>query len=223
LVPVEPGTLCARGILLSNLCTDLVRSLVATADAASWQQVRSHYADLFEQAARWCTEEQLVEGASEITSIIEARYDGQSFEIPVLLPTDYFAGDAPPVNAFVELFHAAHEQVYGYRIAHRKVVIVNCRLQVTGVVPKAPLQPTANTENARPTDLANALVENRNVYLDADCGFIDLPVYRRSELAISAIIEGPAIVQEMSSTTFIGSGDVARVDPFANLIIDIGD
>ena len=223
LVPVEPGTLCARGILLSDLRTDLVRSLVTTANAPSWKQVRSHYADLFERASQWCAEERLSEGASENTAIIEARYDGQSFEIPVLLPADFFVGDAPPVDAFIELFHVAHERVYGYRIQGREVVIVNCRLQVTGVVPKAPLRPTKYASDAPPTDQAGALIEKRRVYLDADLGFADIPVYRRPSLSIGATIEGPAIVQEMSSTTFIGPGDVARVDPFANLIIDIGE
>ena len=39
IVPQEPGTMCARGILLTDISFDFVRSLITQAGAASWPAV----------------------------------------------------------------------------------------------------------------------------------------------------------------------------------------
>jgi N-methylhydantoinase A len=45
------------------------------------------------------------------------------------------------------------------------------------------------------------------------------PVYRRSELPIGTAIEGPAVVEEYSSTTVIGAGDHLVVGKLGELRI----
>ena len=50
LVPVEPGTMCARGILLSDVSLDLVRSEITPADEQSWPR---HHGTLRRDAGRW--------------------------------------------------------------------------------------------------------------------------------------------------------------------------
>ena len=50
-------------------------------------------------------------------------------------------------------------------------------------------------------------------------GFVDCPSYDRYKLAAGGIIEGPAIVEEMDSTTVIHPGFSAEVDRFGNLLI----
>ena len=45
LVPVEPGTMCARGILLSDVSLDLVRSEITAADAQNWPRIVERFAD----------------------------------------------------------------------------------------------------------------------------------------------------------------------------------
>jgi N-methylhydantoinase A len=43
-------------------------------------------------------------------------------------------------------------------------------------------------------------------------------VYARSGLAPGIAIKGPAVIEEMSSTTLLGPGQSARVDAIGNLI-----
>jgi N-methylhydantoinase A len=45
-------------------------------------------------------------------------------------------------------------------------------------------------------------------------------IYDRSKLRQGDVIQGPAIVCEMDSTTLIESGCVARVDPVGNILIE---
>jgi len=46
-------------------------------------------------------------------------------------------------------------------------------------------------------------------------------VFSRSKLRSGNEIEGPALIEEHASTTVISAGDIARVDAFGNLHIQI--
>ena len=46
-------------------------------------------------------------------------------------------------------------------------------------------------------------------------------VYDRRGLPPGAAIEGPAIVEQLDTTTFLGLGDRARVDDFGNLVMEV--
>jgi N-methylhydantoinase A len=48
----------------------------------------------------------------------------------------------------------------------------------------------------------------------------DAVIFDRDKLAVEAVIPGPAIVQEMDSTTLILPGHAATVDEVGNLLID---
>ena len=218
IVPVEPGTLCARGILLSDLRTDLVRTLAELATDAAWLRVRAQYQSLQDEAREWLAEEGVDETHSTCTATVEARYRGQSFEIPVEI-------DDPQVSTcedFIARFHVVHQSLYGYAIEGRSVVIVNCRLRVVGHVAKAPLH-VADRPTAIAADVvAAARTGTREVFLNSVLGWRATPVYQRDKLPIGASVQGPAIVEEMSSTTYIGPSDFLDVDGLGNLVVTVG-
>jgi N-methylhydantoinase A len=49
----------------------------------------------------------------------------------------------------------------------------------------------------------------------------DTPVYDRATLKPGDKIEGPAVIEQLDSTTLLFPGDRAVVDPYLNLIVDI--
>ena len=49
----------------------------------------------------------------------------------------------------------------------------------------------------------------------------DTPVYRREQLAVGTELEGPAIVEQLDTTTVIEPGDHVRVDRLGNLEITV--
>jgi N-methylhydantoinase A len=85
------------------------------------------------------------------------------------------------------------------------------------VVPKAEVKSSPlNGE-----DPSSALQEKRQVFLGkGDGGFVACPVYERSQLRPGNRVMGPAIVEQMDSTTVILPGQNAFVDPYRNIIID---
>jgi N-methylhydantoinase A len=48
---------------------------------------------------------------------------------------------------------------------------------------------------------------------------MDCPVYQRELLDVGLIIAGPAILDQLDSTTVIGLGQIARVDEWKNLVV----
>lgn len=210
IVPQEPGTMCARGILLSDISFDFVRSEISLASEATWAGVSAIFEGLRGQAERWLDDER-VEPALRLTrSAIDARYEGQNFEVQVSLDDTGAGGYAE----FARRFNEAHEREYGYTVEDRKVQIINCRMQAVGQVVKAPLAP----RHVGGT-LQEARIGERRAYFGARHGWLDTPVYDRERVPTGVRFTGPALLEEMSSTTVVGAGQDVVVDEFGNLII----
>jgi len=211
-VPQEPGTMCARGILLSDISFDFVRSEITLAGPRTWAATAAIFDELRAQAHAWLDQERVEPALRTCHAAIDARYEGQNFEVQV--PLD----DAGPggYEAFAQRFRDAHEREYGYVVDDRAVQIINCRMQAVGRVIKAPLA-RRTVEGA----LEDARTGRRRAYFGACHGWIDTPVYDRERLPTASTFTGPALIEEMSSTTLVGVGHRAEVDVHGNLVITL--
>jgi N-methylhydantoinase A len=59
----------------------------------------------------------------------------------------------------------------------------------------------------------------RQVCFDPADGYVDTPVLWRPDLAVGAIITGPAIIEEFGSTVPLHPGFMARIDDRLNIIV----
>jgi N-methylhydantoinase A/oxoprolinase/acetone carboxylase beta subunit len=62
-------------------------------------------------------------------------------------------------------------------------------------------------------------LSQRDVHFGEREGFVDTPVYRRSSLSPGHVIDGPAIVEEPTSSVVVPPKWTASVDQRLNLII----
>jgi N-methylhydantoinase A len=67
---------------------------------------------------------------------------------------------------------------------------------------------------------ANAIKGSRPVYLP-ECGFRAMPLYDRDALSAGQVGDGPAIIEERSSTLFVGPGGRFEVLASGNIIVTI--
>jgi len=81
-------------------------------------------------------------------------------------------------------------------------------------MPALPAASTADPKEAR--------IGERAVYDEEARDFQMTPVYRRERLRAGHRLQGPAVVEQMDSTTVILGGQEARVDERANLVIVTG-
>ncbi|MCI0545736.1 MAG: hydantoinase/oxoprolinase family protein, partial [Candidatus Rokubacteria bacterium] len=141
------------------------------------------------------------------------RYVGQNFELTVAPTSETSPLDAAALR---RAFLGEHERVYGDAAPDEPVQIVALRLTAFGdrEPPPVPALPPAATADPR-----EARTGERDVYFEEARGFVVTPVYRRERLRAGHRLEGPAIVEQMDSTTVLPLGQEARVDERANLVI----
>jgi N-methylhydantoinase A len=120
------------------------------------------------------------------------------------------------LERFLQDFAAAHRREYGYALEGRTVEIVNCRLQAVGNVPRAPVAHHAGGGAAEA-----AAAGRRPVYFGAVHGWLETPVYLRSDLAAGTALRGPAVIEEMSATVVLPPAMRAEIDRFGNIVVHV--
>jgi N-methylhydantoinase A len=176
--------------------------------------IAAAFDDLQRRAEGWFEEEGVAPPARQVARTVDMRYAGQNYELPVPLPEGPVTGAT--VDAVAEGFAAAHKRMYGFVAEDEPVQLVTFRVEATGMVPKAALQPR---RDAGP-DASAAIVGRRDVWLVEDGRWTSCPVYERDRLDAGNVVAGPAIVEQMDATTVIPPGCVGRVEPYLNLILE---
>ena len=116
------------------------------------------------------------------------------------------------------MFAAAHRHVHGAAAASGPVQLVSVRVTAAGLLARPGFVPLTD---AGP-DAAAARSGNREVWLAEAGGWAACPVYERDRLESGNRVIGPAIIEQMDTTTLILPGMTAQVDPFLNLILRDG-
>lgn len=219
IVPPSPGILCAQGLVVSDLKEDFVVSARIIADAAGMSESSAYVATLIDEAEAWFVEEDVPLDARGLRLSFDMRYVGQNYELNV--PVENIV-DARSAQAALEVedlkrrFFKAHEMNYGYFNPDDAVEIVNFRLTAQGRLQR-PAQKSAQESSAAPVP-----VGSRIVYFD-DANAVEAELYDRAQLLPGQEIAGPAVVDQLDSTSLVYPGDRARVDGAYNLIIELAD
>ena len=217
LVPLHPGILCAQGLVVSDLKENLVRTNRTRLSEAAVEPLRTVVRDLVGEADRWFAIEEIGEPDRRHELTFDMRYVGQNYELSV--PVDWrevLSGEAASTAASLRsAFLDLHERTYGHHNPDAPIEIVNFRLTARGrlVAQERPPEPRPAGEAARPRS-------RRQVWFDRS-GPVDTPVFERADLAPGAVVPGPAIVEQMDTTTLVRPGSVARIDEALNILIEV--
>lgn len=217
-VPEIPGAQSALGLLMTDVKTDFMRTLITPVDDATAPEIDRAFGELADRAAEWFVEEGVGEEGRALRRRMDLRYRGQNFELDVEVPEGHnFASDG--VGAVIELFHEAHERVYGYRSEDAPVELVTFRLAASGSAAHVDVR----REDLSASDPGRAAIGTRSTCFDPADGYVEIPVYDRALLTPGDELAGPAVIEQMDTTTVLLPGDSCRVDAYRNLIIEIGD
>ena len=66
-----------------------------------------------------------------------------------------------------------------------------------------------------------AIAGQRPVFFDEAGGFVDCKIYDRDLLAPGHAIDGPAIIEQVDSTTVVYPGQRVVVDEYLNIVISV--
>ena len=211
-VPPHPGNLSALGLLTSDLKHELVRTHLAILHEADVERMNALLDGMEQEGRQMLSREGISEDRMEFVYSADMRYVGQGHELNVWLTRDEF-----DVQLMARRFHQAHLDRYTYSRDELPIQLVNLRATATGRVNKLRLQPLESRGTA---DAAGALKETRDVHLEGK--WVRTRVYDRERLFAGMDLRGPAIVEEMGSTTLISPGWTGRVDSVGNILLHAG-
>jgi N-methylhydantoinase A len=209
LIPPNPGTICARGILLSDRSFDFVQTVIATLENKGWDQTLKAFHKLMTHAEHWFVSENIPQTTQFIKYYIEARYLGQSFEVRV---EPSIAPQNMTQQQFIAAFNEEHRKQYGYDIQNRSIEIVNCRLEAIERINKPPIHEKLKLQK-------NTTPQHRTLYCGSSLGWENAVVYDRQQLSLGQSLQGPAIIEEMSSTTFVPYNYLISIDEANNIVM----
>jgi N-methylhydantoinase A len=209
LVPKIPGTFCALGAILADVRRDFTRPARIMIDdhGTNWAAIKALVEDAEAEAAHWIAGEGKIIGEHAFRLTADIRYPAQAFELSIQVAD--FSAEGFRVGDLIELFHAEHERLYGFRESGSEVQVTNLRLAVIGRVPPITLP------QAEPGELPNPVGLRRVHHGD----WRDVPVYARGDLGAGAMIDGPALVDQPDSTVWILPDWRGEVDELGNLLI----
>ncbi len=204
LVPPSPGITSALGCLLVDIRHDLSAMFLAHVENVDREALEAEFGKLEAEARERLAAEGVPEEQMSIQRLVDMRYLGQwrSLTVPVSAPADL--ADA------VARFHAEHERAYNYRRDASPVEIYRLSLRAVGVTPKPELKRHQLNGGAQ----ARA---SRLVHFGASGGAVETPLYERSELGAGTKLEGPAVIDQLDSTTLVPPGWRAEVDEWLNI------
>ncbi|MBU7314736.1 hydantoinase/oxoprolinase family protein [Paenibacillus oleatilyticus] len=214
LVPPSPGTFCSLGLLVTDVRSDYVRSMLLESAGGSMETIRGLFSSMIQEGAAMLEKEGIPEPKRRYVLGLDLRFKGQNYELT--LPVEWSELTDEGVQGILTRFHEQHEKNYGYSNRAGVIEFVNYRVTALGELPKAALRRTEESggRSAQPTS-------RREVYFaETDRpGYYDTAIYQRSELAPGDRLAGPAIIEQMDSTILILPGQTAGVDPYRNLVI----
>ena len=214
LVPRYPGILCAIGLLTTDLRYDFAATRPQRAGAFDAAAAEAVFQELTEAADRRLEANGVPPERRRFSRSADMRYEKQGVELNV--PCGGPVTDEA-LAALIADFHALHERLYTFSEPDAPVEIVNQRVAATGLMDKIALPelPAARSERPEPAGERLACLEGGRL--------APAPTYRREALLAGHRIEGPAIVDQLDSTTVLLPGQTALADRHGNLQVSEGD
>jgi N-methylhydantoinase A len=214
MIPPRPGITNAIGCVVADLRHDYVRTLNRPLDALDMSDLRAVFdAQAVEGEALIGAETLRLKGTRRVHSV-DMQFVGQTHLIRVPI-------DDPAIDK--DVLRAVFDQVYFRRfrveLPQVRVNLVNANTSVIGARADIDLSTLIDPAGRRAT-LAEAQRAVRAVYFED--GWRDTAVYRRDLLPLDAVIEGPAVIEQMDTTSLIEPGCVARSDTGGNLMVEVG-
>lgn len=199
LIPSHPGALSALGAARADLEGDLVQPVYTMLGQIASASLSESLRSLETTAEEWIATqtERIPCSAARVEIAAEMRYDGQGYDVTVPLDRAWLLdGDIARVSA---AFHEAHRITYGHANEGAQIWLKELRVHVVGQMPKpslAPLQATVTASSGSTRTL-------RLLGQTFTAAVID-------RAAFEGAVAGPAIINQMDTTTLVPTGWQAR-------------
>jgi N-methylhydantoinase A len=210
IVPPGPGVLCAYGDATTRLRDEASKSLVRRFDESHDGEIIAVFNALAATAGKTLDAEDIPLGERSVDYEIDLRYRGQSMKLTIRTSAEEFKTIG--LQGIADRFDKMHEQLFTFALdaPHEMVTL---RAIVQGGATPVTIDPLPTGDG----DPSHAVVDETEIFQGGKTH--RAKIYDRRRLKAGDAVVGPAIVNQMDTTTLILPGHVGVVDANANILI----
>jgi len=199
IIPKESSIFCAAGMLMSDLKHDFVKTYSTHLVNIDIKKFKRLFSSMEQEAKKLLKSENIPEESVEHVYSLDMRYVKQYHEGNVEISKKEIENGN--IESISHKFHPEHDRLYGYSLEEEEtpVELINLRLRSKGKTVK----PQFKQEKYLNSDPTTALKKRRKIFLLQKKGYDLVPVYDGHMLKYGNRVEGPAIIEQVNTTTFI--------------------
>jgi len=204
IVPTIAATYSAFGMFAMDVGRNYARSYIVRAADLDLTRMNKAYKEMETEALDGFAALGVKPEDGEFQRTCEVRYIGQYHEVEVDMPE----GDltAASVETAIQAFHKRHKDLYTFNMEWKGVEFLTLRVRATA--PKKPIEMKSN-EISGP-DGSAAIKGHRKAWFDGKQH--DTPVYDGLKLLAGNKFDGPAIIEEATTTVVVPASYHCTVD-----------
>lgn len=214
IVPMNSGVFSAWGMLMADLRHDFALTTIKPIKDAEVTQINQMFQDLGERLHEIFKQENVAAKNIKVTYQMDLRYLGQEHTLSVVVPSHFT--EAAKITAS-KAFDDLHYANYGHNAPEENKEVVSIRAIGIGKVKKPSLQAI---QSGRKKPVLAAQTGERSVYRGKGRKE-QFRIFRRERLLANNVIEGPAVIEEVTATTVVENNQICTVDQYGNLIINL--
>jgi N-methylhydantoinase A len=211
LIPARPGITNALGCVVADLRHDFVRTVNRPLDSADMADIHAIFAGQEAEGRRLIAAEKITLTATRAEYSADMQFVGQTHLLRVPLPST-----TPSREDLQSLFEAVYRARFRVDLPTIRANLVNLNTSVIGQRAELDLSrlidPKDRMARAEPST-------TRPVWFGQ---WTETPVYWRDHLPLDLRLQGPAIIEQMDTTSIIEPGCTITSDADGNLIVDVG-
>ena len=210
IVPFAPSGFSAWGMLSADIVNDFSRTVMATLDDADLAELEQLFKAVEAEAVASLVAQGVPAGEAVLERQFELRYLGQEHSLMVTVGREL---DRDAIRA---AFDETHRARYGHTMGN-PLQILNLRVRGIGRTDRPELETLARGDG----DPSQALLTHRDAYDFGQHAVVPFAVYDRARLEPGDTFDGPALIDEGTSTTVVPSGQRVTVDDHGYLLVTL--
>ncbi len=211
IIPPGPGVLCAYGDATTRVRDEASRTYIQRFSETRLPELIRTFRQLATKASRALDAEKVPKKEQSVIYEADVRYHGQGLLLTIGF--DLKELEKKGLDVIGSRFDEMHSQLFTFALDEDKE-LVNLRAVAQGKATAVSAQSVGKGSKSP----AAARISDVSVFMDGKDRKAVL--YDRSKLKSGNVIDGPAIVQEMDSTTLILPGHAGAIDDFGNILIN---
>ena len=211
IVPVRPGITSAIGCVVADVRHDYVNTVNAPLDLLDMDQFTSILDAQIAEGHETIEREGVEVEDLQFIHDADMQFVGQSHILRVPLPSTQVSREE-----LRTLFEEVYWERFAVDLPEIKAVLVNLHTAVIGRRKSTDLSSLA----PRKGNSRDAVAVTRNVWYQS--GWQETPIYHRDDLLPGIEFDGPAIVEQLDTTTVIEPDCHVIVDSDGNLVVAVG-